>query len=121
MFPQFICILDPSFLLEERFFLRVQFQQSAIEVDSTRRRFDFVVEGHDRWLMDLQEFCDRQALGWGVDFINRTTAMLRRLFRKRPAIGGFSAVRASEGEADAHPRRVHPESPTFLSRRPRPH
>ena len=91
MFPQFICILDPSFLLEERFFLRVQFQQSAIEVDSTRRRFDFVVEGHDRWLMDLQEFCDRQALGWGSGLYksdnSHVTALVSEEARDRRLFG----------------------------------
>ena len=82
MLPQFICILDPSFRLEERFFLRIQFQRSAIEVDGTRWRFDFVVQGHGRGLMDLQGFCDRQTLGCGeADFIDRTTALdVRRLF-----------------------------------------
>ena len=53
MLPQLLRILDPRFRLEERFFLRIQLQLAAVEVDGTEARFDFPVGGHDCRLVDF--------------------------------------------------------------------
>ena len=41
MLLQLLRILNPGFRLEERFFLRIQFQESVIEVKSAEARFCF--------------------------------------------------------------------------------
>jgi hypothetical protein len=46
MFFQILRVLDPRFRLEECFFLWIQFQQSAVEVDGTETRFGFTVQSH---------------------------------------------------------------------------
>ena len=47
MLPQLLRVLDPCFRLEERFFLRAQFQKSAIEAESAEVRSDLTVRTHD--------------------------------------------------------------------------
>ena len=43
MLPQFLRVMDPRFRLEERFFLRIQFQRSAIGADSPEVLSGFTV------------------------------------------------------------------------------